>query len=577
MSSSEPPASPQTPKRGVIVLPPRVDVFLRVAGRIILVFAIVGFLLLLLGGNLPEDPEGGALTGNVLVPLQIALLTCTAAGLLISFRSLAIAAATVAVGGTGVAVISALQYEAPVPLLVSVAFLVPAVMMWLDWQCRETLGKIAVLAVSTALLLTLAWIGSSTIYAHFFGPTHPESDAVELPHSLVRWVWSGAVDSDGFTVTAVLREPAANLELMVADSVGNEVLRSPLIEVREPDEPIRITVDELEPATEYRYVFVSAGVADDQRAGRVTTLPDGAASLTLAFGGCARSGSNGAVFDAIRDLEPDLYVMLGDLHYRNIDENDPARFASAYHEVHDSPAQSALYRDVPIAYVWDDHDFGPNDSDSTSSSRPAASQTYRDFVPHYELANPTTGSINQAFTIGRVRVVMLDTRTHRLAADGTLLGEEQLDWLLDELLDARDTHALTVIVSPTVWIGPVEAGADHWGGYAGERDRIGAFLAEHAIDNVVLVGGDAHMVALDDGSNSGYGGHDGFPVLQVAALDRRGSVKGGPHSGGEFPGGGHFGVIEVTDDGGGTIDVELIGLDWQGTVLADFRTTFDAP
>ena len=322
---------------------------------------------------------------------------------------------------------------------------------------------------------------------------------------------------------------------------------------------------------------MAAGVADDAHAGTISTLPDGAASLTLAFGGCARSGSNGAVFDTIRELDPDLYVMLGDLHYRNIDENDPGRFASAYDEVHDSPAQSALYRDVPIAYVWDDHDFGANDSDSTSPSRPAAWQSYRDFVPHYELANPTTGSINQAFSIGRVRVVMLDTRTHRLASEGTLLGEEQLDWLLAEMLDARDTHALTVIVSPTVWIGPVEAGADHWGGYAGERDRVGAFLADHTIDNVVLVGGDAHMVALDDGSNSGYGGDDGFPVLQVAALDRRGSVKGGPHSGGEFPGGGHFGVMEVTDDGGDTIEVELTGLDWQENVLASLRTTFDVP
>jgi len=225
--------------------------------------------------------------------------------------------------------------------------------------------------------------------------------------------------------------------------------------------------------------------------------------------------------------------------------------------------------------VWDDHDFGANDSDSSSPSRPAAWQTYRDFVPHYALAEPTTGSINQAFSIGRVRVIMLDTRSHRVPSEGTLLGDEQLGWLTDELFDAPDTHALTVIVSPTVWIGPVQPGADHWGGYAGEREQIGAFLAEHDIDNVVLVGGDAHMIALDDGSNSGYGGDDGFPVLQVAALDRTGSVKGGPHSDGEFPGGGQFGVIEVIDAGEDTIEVELIGLDWRGDVLTSLRTAFD--
>ncbi|MFW2335216.1 alkaline phosphatase D family protein [Ilumatobacter sp.] len=564
-----------TKRRGVIVLPPRVDVVLRIGARVILVAAILVFALFMLAGNLPEDPEGGAFTDAVLIPLQLALLMCTAIGLVISFRSMAIAAAVVALGGTGVAVISALQYEAPVPLLVAVAFLVPAVMMWLDWQCRETLGKIAVLAVGTATLLGVAWIGSSNVYAHFLGPTHPDSVATGLPDSLVRWTWSGAVDPEGFTVTAMLRRPAEDLELVVTNPAGDEVARSATIDARDADAPVRITIDGLEPATEYRYVFESAGVADDVRVGTVATFPDGPASLTLAFGSCARSGSNGAVFDTIRASEPDVYVALGDLHYRNIAEDDPSRFASAYDEVHDSPGQSALFRSVPIAYVWDDHDFGANDSDSSSPSRPAAWQSYREYVPHYELAEPITGSINQAFTIGRVRMIMLDTRSHRVASEGTLLGDEQLGWLTDELLGARDTHAVTVIVSPTVWIGPEEPGADHWGGYAAERDRIGAFLAEHGIDNVVLVGGDAHMVALDDGSNSGYGGHDGFPVLQVAALDRRGSIKGGPHSGGEFPGGGQFGLIEVIDDGGDTIEVDLIGLDWRGTVLTNLRTSFD--
>ena len=48
---------------------------------------------------------------------------------------------------------------------------------------------------------------------------------------------------------------------------------------------------------------------------------------------------------------------------------------------------------------------------------------------------------------------MIDTRSERDADLGTMLGAAQLDWLLDELLAARDDHALTVLVSPTPWIG----------------------------------------------------------------------------------------------------------------------------
>ena len=53
------------------------------------------------------------------------------------------------------------------------------------------------------------------------------------------------------------------------------------------------------------------------------THPEGAADLTIAFASCARTGSNGAVFDAIRATEPDLFVQLGDLHYGNLVSTDP--------------------------------------------------------------------------------------------------------------------------------------------------------------------------------------------------------------------------------------------------------------
>ena len=87
----------------------------------------------------------------------------------------------------------------------------------------------------------------------------------------------------------------------------------------------------------------------------------------------------------------------------------------------------------------------------------------------------------------------------------------------------------------------------------------------------MIVSGDAHMVALDDGTNS----EGGFPVLQAAALDRPGSDKGGPYSGGTFPGGGQFGTIDVHDDGGETVAVTLAGHDWQGETLVSQRFVFD--
>ena len=56
-------------------------------------------------------------------------------------------------------------------------------------------------------------------------------------------------------------------------------------------------------------------------------------------------------------------------------------------------------------------------------------------------------------------------------------------------------------------------------------------------------------------------------MFQAGALDRRGTAKGGPYSEGEYPGGGQFGVMTVTDTGGPTITVQWTGLNWKGQTV----------
>ena len=81
-----------------------------------------------------------------------------------------------------------------------------------------------------------------------------------------------------------------------------------------------------------------------------------------------------------------------------------------------------------------------------------------------------------------------------------------------------------------------------------------------------MISGDAHMVAIDDGRNSGYAtaGRGGFPVFQAAALESPGSEKGGPYAIGNEGGGPgpgiagrrQFGVFEI--DYGNPADPRVI-------------------
>jgi hypothetical protein len=170
---------------------------------------------------------------------------------------------------------------------------------------------------------------------------------------------------------------------------------------------------------------------------------------------------------------------------------------------------------------------------------------------------------------------MTDNRSER--TDDSMLGEQQRAWLIEELTESSRTHALVVWVNPVPWIADAREGGDNWSGFSDERTLIADAIARAEIDNLLMVSGDAHMVALDDGAHSDYSATGGasFPVFHAAALDRPGSVKGGPYSDGTFPGGGQFGLLDVVDDGD-TISVTTTALDWQGEEILERTFTFDA-
>jgi len=84
--------------------------------------------------------------------------------------------------------------------------------------------------------------------------------------------------------------------------------------------------------------------------------------------------------------KPLFFLHMGDLHYDNIVVNDARVFRKAYDNIFESPAGKALLgMDLPMAYMWDDHDFGPDNSDKTAPGREASLQAYREYVPHYPL------------------------------------------------------------------------------------------------------------------------------------------------------------------------------------------------
>jgi len=170
---------------------------------------------------------------------------------------------------------------------------------------------------------------------------------------------------------------------------------------------------------------------------------------------------------------------------------------------------------TPLAAVWDDHDFGLNDTDGRLKGKERSLQAFREWHANASFGTGREG-VHHRFRLGPMEVFMLDTRwfarTARCAPaeavdpviDGaadaataggwTLLGREQWAWLREGL--AASTAPIKVIVSSMVFNSSVRPlKTDYWGMYPEEYARL-MQLVRDVPGGVVLVSGDVHTSRL---------------------------------------------------------------------------------
>jgi phosphodiesterase/alkaline phosphatase D-like protein len=311
--------------------------------------------------------------------------------------------------------------------------------------------------------------------------------------------------------------------------------------------------------------------------GTFLTPASSAHSFSFATASCASTGADVPIFEELLEKsaagELGFFMHTGDLHYEDLAVNNEALFQNAYNAVFSSPSQAALWRNLPMFYMWDDHDFGPNDTDRDNPAKEAAIAAYRRRVPHPPLANTDPGDpIYFSWVRGRIRFIVTDQRSERAPKgefetddpDQVVFTDEQRDWFFAEMLAAKTANQAICWVCTKPWIAAPLTGADHWGGYAAARAEVAAFISTNDLGpRMFIVSGDMHAIAYDDGTNNDWGG---FPVCHAAPLYRSASRKGGPYTAGPFPASGsdmksQVGILDVTDTGGATIAIRFRGIE----------------
>jgi alkaline phosphatase D len=382
-------------------------------------------------------------------------------------------------------------------------------------------------------------------------PSHAVSPVAAGP-------WCGAVTPQSIAVTAHLTGPGLQARLAVSTQAdfSGPIYSPPVISAAATGNNVRLDLAGLAADTLYYYALEVGGALETTAAktGSFRTLPaPGPASFRFCFASCGDWHENGQyIYQKILAENPRFFIHMGDLNYEDTDEDNEAPYReNIINSITLSPELGEMVRKLPTNWIWDDHDFSGNTSDRTSAGRRANRAVYREMIPHYPLpAGGPNEAIYQVFSCGRVRFILSDLRSDRNRDSDTDNANKSMMGFKNQLLEARDGEVpLIVWMSgvPFIQVGSIR---DNWGSYATERTELLEFIRDQDIRNIVIISGDMHALAYDDGrATATYVAGVRIPVFHAAALTRDGSEKGGPYSGGVSEGPERYGIMDVADNG----------------------------
>lgn len=212
-------------------------------------------------------------------------------------------------------------------------------------------------------------------------------------------------------------------------------------------------------------------------------------------------GGDYKIFKSMAEQKADFMLWLGDnLYLREPDWNTWTGIIKRYTHTRSIPELQPLMASTQNYAIWDDHDYGPNDSNKSFFNKNQAFNAFQLFW-----GNPTygTGDLEGAITSFQwsdADFFLLDNRWYRdpdeINKEGkTMLGEKQLEWLLDNLATSKATFKIVAMGGQ--FLSDVTVAETYSAnGFEKEREQIINFIYQYNIKNVIFITGDVHFSEL---------------------------------------------------------------------------------
>lgn len=243
-------------------------------------------------------------------------------------------------------------------------------------------------------------------------------------------------------------------------------------------------------------------------------------------------GSHYQIFEQIHKDTPELMLWLGDNTYlREVDWGSRSGILHRYTHTRSTTELQALLASTSHYAIWDDHDFGPNDSDATYILKEATRDAFQLFW-----GNPTFGldgksGITTAFSYADVDFFLLDNRyfrtpNKRKIGTPTILGQEQLEWIIDALTSSKAPFKLVAIGGQVLNTAKVH---ETYANLApAERAYLLKRIEEEEITGVVFLTGDRHHTEFSSYTNAN--GHKVYDLTASPLTSGTGTHRDGENN-----------------------------------------------
>lgn len=313
---------------------------------------------------------------------------------------------------------------------------------------------------------------------------------------------------------------------------------------------LTFTLDSVEPGKTYTYDIVARGeVLRVPVPARFTSRSmfryrgNDWPTVNLAFGSChyvneagyERFDSTGKekgygteteIFDAIVRRKPDAMIWLGDnVYLRDPDWGSRSGIMKRYSHARAHTRTRELFATVPNYAIWDDHDYGPNDADRSYVLKDDALDVFKLFWPNPSYGVGGKPGITTSFEVADVQVFLLDDRYYRSSNDRqnepkSILGEHQVEWLIDALSSSRATFKIVAVGSQFLSDNKRREGFER---SPEERKKIVDLITQNNIQGVIFMSGDVHFAELSRMDRDGT-----YPIYEITSSPLSAGLNSSP-------------------------------------------------